>query len=156
MAIHVHNTGEEYETKVQNDEVATVTSVDVGLFHDGAVSGDTTSGDDLADSDDIGAITTEPSGSAYGRSTQSIGTDFEVVQSGGDWQLQTLNQLSFDLSDDGSGTLDAYLVVISAQLAGDSSATDHLWFTGQLSTDYDLSQTNGIDIDAGGVGRSID
>jgi len=157
MTTSLYSSGEEYETKVQIDELSTVTSVDIGLYHDGEVSGDTTNGDDLADSDDVGAISTEPSGSAYARQTESLDTSgFEVVQDSGDWQLQSLNQVSFDLSDDGSGTVDAYFVVISVQLDGDSSATDHLWLSGNLSSDYDLSQTNGVDIDANGIGRSLD
>jgi len=157
MTTSLYSSGEEYETKVQIDDLSTVTSVDIGLYHDGEVSGDTANGDDLADSDDVGTISTEPSGAAYARQTESLDTSgFEAVQDSGDWQLQSLNQVSFDLSDDGSGTVDAYFVVISVQLDGDSSATDHLWFSGNLSSDYDLSQTNGVDIDANGIGRSLE
>jgi len=158
MTLQLHDTGEEYESGIQIGTLSKVTSVDVGLFHDGQVSGDTAAGDDLADNDDVGAITTEPSGSAYGRQTVTLdSTEFSVVQESGDFQFESDNQIgTFDLSNDTSGTVDAYFVVITVQLSGDSSATDHLWFTGGLSVPFDLSNTSSLDLDAGGVGRSID
>lgn len=157
MTTQLHDTGEEFETKVLIGDASKPSSVDVGLFHDGEVSGDTAAGDDLTDSNDVGDITTEPSGAAYSRQSVTLDTSgFSATQSSGDWQFDSDSQLSFDLSDDGSGTLDAYFVVVNYQADGDGSKTDHLYFTGNLSTDYDLSNVNGIDIDAGGIGRSID
>jgi len=158
MSTQLHQSGEEYESGVQIGTISKVSSVEVGVFHDGEVSGDTTNGDDLADSDDVGAITTEPSGSAYSRETVSLdSTEFSVVQESGNFQFESDNEIgTIDLSDDNSGTIDAYFVVINVQLSGDSSPTDHLWFSGNLSVSYDLSKTNGVDLQAGGVGRSID
>lgn len=122
------------------DTITKPSGVTIGLFHDGEVSGDTTNGDDLNDSSDVGDISTEPSGSAYARQSASFDTtDFTVQYSSGNWLSEIATQ-NFDVSDS-SQTVDAYFVIVSfqADTTSDGSAQDHLFWTDTLDKAYDLS-----------------
>ena len=124
----------------RGDTITKPSGVTIGLFHDGEVSGDTTNGDDLNDSSDVGDISTEPTGSAYARQSASLDTtDFTVTYSSGDWQVEIATQ-DFDVSDS-DGTVDAYFVLVEfeADTTSDSSPTDHLLWTDTLDKAYDLS-----------------
>jgi hypothetical protein len=104
------------------------------------VSGDTTNGDDLTDSSDVGDITTEPAGSAYARQTASLDTtDLTTSLVSGNWEAEVATQ-NFDVSDS-DGTVDAYFVIVTfeAETTSDSSAQDHLFWTDNLDKAYDLS-----------------
>lgn len=160
MATMLHNSGEQYQME-NTIGVSSATDVDVGLFHDGEVSGDTTAGDDLADSDTdpSTAITTEPSGASYAGPapvTLSLdNTDFSVVQNGdGNYQIESAASHSFDLSDDDTGVIDAYYVQV--EYDSGSGAAEHLYWTGNLSQSYDVGSVGTLEINAGGIGISLD
>ena len=142
MTTGLHNTGEEFmmDLVFRADTISKPSTVSVGLYHDGEVSGDTTNGDDLTDSSDVGDITTEPSGSAYSRLSASLDTtDFTNSFTSGNWATE-FKTLSFDVSDS-SQTVDAYFVVVNykSDTKSDSSAQDHLFWTDTLDKAYDLS-----------------
>jgi hypothetical protein len=131
MTTQLHNTGEEYIMDKLDDE-----SFDIGLFSD--------SSDALTDASDINDLTTEPTGSAYARQTQT----FTSADASGDWEIGT-STVSFDVSDS-SETVDAYFVVVTfdSDDAGDGGTdTDHLLFTGDLSQSRDLSQIDTLNVD---------
>ncbi|WP_134672589.1 hypothetical protein [Halorussus marinus] len=124
----------------RGDTITKPSNVTLGLFHDGEVSGDTTNGDDLNDSSDIGDITTEPSGSAYARQSASFDTtDFTVLYESGNWQAEIATQ-DFDVSDSDQ-EVDAYFVLVEfqADTTSDGSPTDHLFWTDTLDKAYNLS-----------------
>jgi len=128
------NIGEEYYTE-NNVNGETVT---VGLYND--------STDSLGETDDLSALTTEPTGSNYARQTSTVTTK----QISGDFGFDNDSQLSFDTSDS-SQTVDAAFVVVNFQsdsVAGDGSATDHLVAAGDLSQSRDLSSIDTLNIDA--------
>lgn len=131
--------GEEYLFKT---DVSGVTSLTVGLYND--------STDTITDSDDLAAITTEPSGSAYNRQTANI----SVSQISGDWGFDNDSQVSFDTSDS-SQTVDSYFIVANFQASGDGSLTDHLIVTGALSQSYDLNSVDTLNIDAATTGVTV-
>lgn len=139
MTTQVHNIGEEFMTKVLAGDLSLPSTVDVLLFHDGEVSGDTTNGDDLGPDDDLGDITTEPDGASFARETASLDGDasWDLAQVGGDYEMELQATLSYDLSDsDNPDTLDAYGVVVEFEADGDGSPQDHLWWTDTLDDDY--------------------
>jgi len=114
---------------------------DIGLYND--------STDTLSDSSDIGAITTEPSGSAYARQQDSAG-DFTASLSGGDVEMAGTTQ-TFDVSDS-SQTVDSALAVVNyasdVVTSDGGTATDHLFYTNALDQSYDLSQFDStVDLD---------
>lgn len=162
MTTQLHNEGEEFIIKsiYESDVYALPTSVDVGLFHDGEVSGDTTAGDNLADGATLADITTEPdTTTAYGRATVSLdSTGFSATtDANGDWKASNDNTLSFDLSDQSSGILDAWFITGAFDANNDGTAEDVLIVSGNLSQAYDLSSGNDyIDLDPDAVGHNID
>jgi len=109
---------------------------EMGLYNDET--------DSLTDSDSVGAITTEPSGTAYSRATVDGSNDVIVSSVNGTAEVDVAAQL-FDVSDD-SANVDAFFVY-------DSS--DDSFFRGEIDTsslgnDYvDLSQNTSIKL--GGV-----
>lgn len=159
MTVQLHDTGEEYIIrKTFTEDLGTVTGVDIGLYND--------STDALADSDDVGAITTEPAGSNYGRISLSFGTgDFTAQDTSGDWEA-VFSDAGSDLTyttDDSSQTVDSAFVVVTFQAndTGDGSQQDHLLFTLDLedsqgnSVSRDLSQIDTLDLTASTGGLSI-
>ena len=145
MTTQLHDTGEEAILDDFFEESLTKpASVTVGLYNDGT--------DALSDSSDVGAITTEPSGSAYARQSASFGTgDFTNQDNAGDWESIIADQ-TFDTSDS-SQSVDAYFIVINftSDDTGDTSATDHLLFTGSLDQTYDLSNVDSFTLSGAGL-----
>jgi hypothetical protein len=132
--------GEEYLIK---NSVSGITFT-VGLYND--------STDSISETDDLSAITTEPSGGAYARQSDT----FTAADLSGDWGTDNDSQLSYDTSDS-SQTVDSYFIMVSFQASdtGDSGANDHLLLTGALSQSRDLSQIDTLNISAGGVGFKV-
>lgn len=145
MTTQLHDTGEE---AILDDffegSLTKPASVDIGLYNDGT--------DALTDSSDVGNITTEPAGSAYARQSAAFGTtDFTNQDNGGDWESIIADQ-TFDTSDS-TASVDAYFIVINFQSddTGDTSATDHLLFTGSLDQSYDLSNIDSFTLSGAGL-----
>jgi hypothetical protein len=147
MTSGLKDTGEEFMTKqtFRTDLLTRPGSLDLLLFND--------STDALADSDDLNAITTEPSGGAYARQTVNLdSTDITVEDdANGDWKI-TMTDQTYDTSDS-SATIDAYGAVVTFQSddTGDSSATDHLFWTNELDQSYDLSNVDTFTLQNPGV-----
>jgi len=155
MTTQVHDTGEEFAVKdlFRLDLLSKPASVDIGLFHDGEVSGDTTAGDDLGDGNDVGDITTEPTGSAYGRQSASFDSADFTVQDNASANFEAIiADQTFDTSDS-SQDIDAYFVVVTFQASdtGDGSANDHLYFTGPLDQLYDLNSVDQFTLQGAGL-----
>lgn len=142
MAAILTDLGEEWMIKNNLDTV----SVDVGLYND--------STDSIADSDDLSAITTEPSDGNYVRQT---GEAVSASDISGDWGIDNDTTVTFDVTNT-TGTVDSYFFVANfqAQDTSDSSAQDHLVLTGSLSQSYDLSNVDTLEISAGTSGVTVD
>lgn len=146
MTTQLHDTGEEFiiDTVFRQDTLTRPASVNVGLFND------TTDG--LSDGNDIGDITTEPTGAAYAAQTATLdAADFSNTDSGGDWQTTIADQ-TFDTSDS-SQDVDAYYVSVSftADDTGDAGATEHLFWTGNLDQTYDLNSVDTLTLSGAGL-----
>lgn len=144
MTTQLHDTGEEAILDDFFEESLTKpASVDVGLFNDAT--------DALSDSSDIGNITTEPAGSAYARQSASFGSAFTNQDNAGDWET-IIDDQTFDTSDS-SQDVDAYFVVINFQSddTGDTSANDHLLFTGSLDQTYNLNDIDSFTLSGSGL-----
>lgn len=141
MAYITTNLGEEFITKNGLDAV----TFDFGLYSD--------STDTVTDTDDLAAITTEPTGAAYARQSDPL----SAADISGDWGGDNDNQISFDTSDS-SQTVDGVFMVANFQATetGDSSANDHLIATAALSQSRDLSQIDTFNIAAGDAGITLD
>jgi hypothetical protein len=142
MAAILTDLGEEYMIKNNLDSV----TFDVGLYND--------STDSITDNEDIGDITTEPSGGNYARQT---GEAVSASDISGDWGVDNDNVITFDVTNT-TGTVDSYFFVANFQASdtGDGSATDHLVLTGSLSQSYDLSNLDKLEISAGTAGVTVD
>lgn len=135
------NIGEEWYTET-NVNGATVI---VLLYND--------STDAISDGDDLAAITTEPSGSAYSRQSSTVTT----LQIGSDFGFDNDNTLTFDTSDS-TQTVDAAGFVVNFQsdsVAGDGSAQDHLVAAADLSQSRDLSSVDTLEIAAGDLELTV-
>jgi hypothetical protein len=147
MTTQLHDTGEEFivDTVFRQDTLTRPASVTVSLYSDNT--------DALSDGSDVGSITTEPSGSAFARQTASLDTnDFTNSDSGGDWQTTIADQ-TFDTSDS-SQDVDAYYIVVNfaAEDTSDAgTATDHLFWTGQLDQTYDLNSVDSLTLSGAGL-----
>lgn len=166
MATQLHDTGERFllENVFESDkaESALPATVDVGLYHDGSVSGDTTNGDDLTDSSDIGDITTEPADGNYARQSVNLdSTGWTTTQPSGagtPWRAAIDSDVVFDLTNT-TGEVDAYFVVVNFDYDDSGTANDHLFWTGDLSQHYsDLSQNDQLTMSASddAVGVTLD
>jgi hypothetical protein len=142
-----HDTGEEFAHKstYRTDLLTRPASFDILLYND--------STDALTDSSDVGAITTEPAGSAYARQTVSLdSSDVSLSQASGNLRAEAA--VTFDTSDS-SQTIDAYAVVVTFQsdiVNSEGSANDHLLTSATVGETVDLSSGNdtvdlNIDID---------
>lgn len=120
-------------------------TIEMGLYDDSV--------DDIADSDDIGAISTEPSDGNYSR--QSVNISASDIS--GNWGVDNDSQVSFDVTNT-SGDVDSYFFAYSfqAQDTGDSSPQTHLVATGSLSQSYALSNLDTLDISSGTAGVTVD
>lgn len=140
MSFILTDLGEEYYAKFD----VGASALDLGLYNDGT--------DAISDPDDLGAITTEPGGSAYARQSTAV----TVTDLSGDWGFDNDNEESFDTSDS-SQTVDGYFFVANFQASdtGDSTAQDHLIATGALSQSRNLSDIDTLKISAGGIGVKV-
>lgn len=132
-------------------EVSKPATLSIGLYHDGEVSGNTTDGDNLSDSDDIGSITTEPDDGQYGPQTVSFdASGFSVAQNAnGEWYAATDSGVMFSVENT-TGTVDAYYVAVEYDRDGDGTPEPHLYWTGPLDGIYDLGDN--VSIELGNVG----
>jgi hypothetical protein len=131
----ITNVGEEYlyENNADGD------TVKIGLYEDAT--------DALGEIDNLSAVTTEPTGSAYSRQSDTVTTRF----SAGEYGFDNDSKISFDTSDS-NASVDAAFVVVNFQsdaVAGDGSATDNLIAAGDLSQSRDLSSVDTLNIPAG-------
>jgi hypothetical protein len=116
-------------------------SVTIGLYNDGT--------DSIGDTDDLSALTSEPSDGNYARQSASL----TLADESGDWAAKTGSDVTFDVTNT-TGTVDSYFIVanFTADDTGDSGANDHLVSTGELSQNRDLSQIDTLTISAGSMG----
>jgi hypothetical protein len=133
--------GEEYIIKNNLDG----STVDVGLYDDSI--------DQISDTDDLAAVTTEPSSGNY---TRQSNVTLEQGDFSGDHGVDNTNKVTFDVSGT-SGDVDSYFfeVTFQAEDTGDSSAQEHLILTGSLSQSYALSNVDTLEISANTAGVSI-
>ena len=136
------NIGEEWLVENNIDGV----TVTVGLYEDAT--------DALGETSVLSDITTEPTGSAYARQSDAIGT----TQIGSDFGADNNTEIVFDTSDS-TQTVDAAFLIVNFQsdtVAGDGSATNHLVAAGDLSQSRDLSQVSSVEIAAGDLEITLD
>lgn len=157
MGFGLFNTGEELIIENFFGNAATKPlDMDVGLYEDRQFyindnfeyenieeNEDTSMGDVLTDSDDIGSINTEPAGAAYARQTVQVGTDFSIQKIGGNWGA-VMADVTFDVSDSTS-VVNGIFVVANFQSddTGDQSANDHLFLTAPLQNRRPLDPEDG-------------
>jgi len=150
MAEVLTNIGEEYILDAYKNSGATLI---VGLYadSDGPDGGTITGAVSIGETDDIGAITSEPSGN-YSRVNEDI-ANTTIVLSGPDAEIDIPQQ---DITvTDATETVNAYFVGINfdSQKAGDGgSPTLHLIHTGFLNSSRDLTDTDKFELtEAGGT-----
>lgn len=108
----------------------------MGLYNDAT--------DSLTDSDGVGAVNTEPDGTAYSRAIVDGSADVTVSSVNGTAEVDVAAQL-FDVSDDGEN-VDAFFLYDSSDDSFFRGAID----TSSLGNDYvDLSQNTSVKL--GGV-----
>jgi len=143
MAVNgTHDTGEEWKQKVlyRQDLInSRDASIDVGLYNDAT--------DALSDSDDIAAITTEPTTGNYSRKSLGLdSTDINLsVDANGD--LKADGTVTFDVTDTGE-TVDGFFAVVNFQsdiVNAETSQNDHLLVSATFGS-TDLSNFTSIDV----------
>jgi hypothetical protein len=141
MASILTDLGEEFLIKNNLDGA----TVDVGLYDD--------STDAIGDTDDLAAITTEPSTGNY---TRQDGILIEQGDFAGNHGVDNTNKITFDVSGT-DGDVDSYFfeVTFQAEDTGDSSPQEHLILTGSLSQNYALSNVDTLEISANTAGVSV-
>jgi hypothetical protein len=142
MSFILTDLGEEY---VMTKDTGAA-DLSTGLYNDGT--------DAISDTDDVGAITTEPGGASYARQNTPVST----ADLSGDWGFDNDNQEQWDTSDS-SQSVDGYFLVanFASVDAGDGgTATNHLIATGALSQTRDLTDIDTLKISAGGIGVTVD
>lgn len=141
MANLLTNVGEEYV--IENN--ANGETLKVALYND--------STDAIGESDDLAAITTEPSGAAYAQQSSAVTTR----QIGSDFGFDNDSKLSFDTSDS-SSTVDHAAFIVDFQsdsVSGDASSQEHLIGVAALSQSRDLSQIDTVEVAAGDLEVTI-
>jgi hypothetical protein len=146
MGTHLHDTGEEAMLRdFFTEDLAKPASLTIGLFSDSTAA--------LTDSEDVADLANEPTGTSYSRQTFSFGTtDFTVEDNANNnWQA-VISDVTFDTSDS-TEAVDAYFVIINFQAndKGDTSASDHLLFTGNLDQEYNLSGIDSFTLSGAGL-----
>jgi hypothetical protein len=134
--------GEEYLIKNGFDGATVI----VALYNDAT--------DNLGDTDDIAAITTEPTNTNYARQSSTV----SAADLSGDWGFENDSTLTFDFSDQTtSETVDtaAYIVNFQAVDTGDAGANDHLVATGALSQDRDIGSIDTLEFAAGDLELTV-
>jgi hypothetical protein len=114
------------------------TEVEVLLYNDGT--------DNIQETDDIGAITSELTGSSYARQTVQVpsGINFQVVS--GAVQVD-FDGIAPDLSDDTGEVFDATAIIDdfqATQFANDSSPTEHLLATHVFPQSFQVDVQDGV------------
>lgn len=155
MTTQLHNTGEEWILDYAfTGGSSKPTELTVGLFQD--------SSDNLDDGADYNgnpgdtgqAITTEPTTGNYTQQTIAFdNTGFSTASVAGNWQATNDNTITFDTQNT-SETVDAYFVLIEydSDEAGDGgTATNHLFWTGDLEQSRNLSQIDTLDVNTVGL-----
>lgn len=149
MSYGLSDYGEEFVIrKTFLENLGSVTSVEIGLYDD--------STDNLSDSDDTGDITTEPSGSAYGKISKDFGTSAFTAQMPGTEVEAIIEDHDFDLSDDDTGSVDSYFLTITFKanvVSSDSAETTHLVARGALEQSYDLASVDTLNNNSAGVSQ---
>jgi len=138
--------GEEYLIKNGYDAI----TVTVGVYLDDPGNG----GDDITESDDLGAITTEPTNTNY--STAS--TTLTATDLSGDWGVDNDTQFSFDFSDQSTPQdVDTFYIEFSFQASdsGDASATAHLIATVGMTQTRDIGIITSLDVAAGNISVTV-
>ena len=146
MAAGLHDYGEELMMRdFFAEDVTKPNTIDIGLYNDAASP--------VSESDDLDALSGEPTGSAYARQTLTIGSADMTIAENADanWQVN-FEDVSFDVSDS-TVTVDSYFVVVNYEstTAGDTEATDHLFSTASLESDADLSGLSTLTVDPAGA-----
>lgn len=141
MSYIVTDLGEEAVVTFNLDGI----TLDIGLYND--------STDNVSDSDDLAALSTEPSGSAYTR----LSSTFSVVKSGGDWGIQNDSNIQFDVSDSAQ-TVDGVFCLFTFQAAetSDGSPQPHMVATAPLTDSRDLSQIDLLELNANDIIITVD
>lgn len=146
MASGLKDNGEEaFIRRLFRDDTFTwPNTVDLLLFDDDA--------DTIGESGDLSCITTEPSGT-YARQSVSFDTgSMTPSQNASSNWLIDFDDQQFDTSSLASSqTVRDFGVVASVQLEADGSATDHLMWTGDLDTSYDLSNVDTFTLQDSGI-----
>lgn len=149
MSYGLSDYGEEFILrKTFLEDLGSVSSMEIGLYDD------TT--DSLTDSDDVGALSTEPSGSAYSRISEDFGTANYSGQMPSNKVEAIIADHSFDLKDDGSGSVDSYFCVITFNantVSSDSSQTTHIIARGALEQSYDLASVDTLNNKQAGISQ---
>jgi len=143
MTVQQHVRGEEYTTKLEAGFISPAAEIVFGLYDDSA--------DNLSNTDDLSAINTEPTTGNYSRKTFSLNSsEFTVEKNNNDnWQY---TKDEFDWNVGGTEeNVDSFFAVISFNGDGDSSATEHLVFTGSLDQFYDLTNHDTLTVNS--IGR---
>lgn len=145
MSYQLSQYGEEYVYSNNVDGA----SLTVGVYND--------STDTITDTDDVSAITTEPSNTNYSRQSDTFSVENPT---GSDVVINNDAQLTFDFSDQStSETVDSYFVVVSFTsdvVAGETAASTHLIYTGPLSQSRDIGSIDTLNISAGGVELALE
>lgn len=141
MTFQLHDTGKQYSTRVQLNDVTPVSSVQIGLFND--------SSDNLAASDDVADINTEPQGASYSRQTVSAPSDVTFALSGTQYNGEYVD-LTFDTSDS-SQTIDGYFEGINYQTTSEGSASLHLHSTQSIGNTLDLTNVDQLILTGTGI-----
>lgn len=122
---------DEYLLSVATGDITPADSWNVGLYDDGT--------DTITSSDDIGAVTTEPSGSGYATKTVTPSAD-TTLSVGADTTVDIVDQTWSGLDFGTETAVNAFYVSLATVLDGDGSQTEHLMFVGSLTDGpFDLS-----------------
>jgi hypothetical protein len=120
--------GYEHDYRIRYGSLAQPADLTLVLYDDSV--------DDIQPDGDIGDITTRPAGSAY--ADQSVDpSNYSLSFDAGRWNVLGPDT-TFDVTDS-SRNVDSYGVADTFQASSDSSATQHLLYTGALGDDIDLS-----------------
>lgn len=114
--------------------------------------------DTITETDDVAAVTTEPTGSGYSRQSSAVTTEQLSGSGNGDWGYDNDSLVTFDVSDS-TETVDhvAYIVNFDSAVAGDGgTAADHLIAVDPLSQSRDLSNYDTIEFAAGDLEHKVD
>lgn len=135
----LHNYGEEYFQKQGlNPGDITTTNCYVGIYLDDETEG----GDNLSDSDNIDAITTEPNDGNYQRLEVGLDSNnIEIVVDGVDAQA-VFNTLELDITNT-TGEADSWFIVIEyeSDYAEDTEPSENLIMSGR----FDVAEPQQLD-----------